>query len=229
MPTVRHQDAARRKRSWHHGNLRNEMISGGLKLLEEHGDAGLSLREAARLAGVSQTAPAHHFGDKDGLLAAIAAEGFRQLVAARLSALKDGMSKEERLRVIMRVYVEFAQKRPELFHLMFGPRLWHKGKYPELEEAATASYRLLANAVAEYLSEHGQPEAPEGLATMSVWAGMHGLATLLTDRQHAPRFVKMIPTETLCNHQIDVLLSGLAAHDVRPRDAPPKKRVRRVK
>jgi hypothetical protein len=64
---------------------------------------------------------------------------------------------------------------------------------------------------------------------MSVWAGMHGLATLLTDRQHAPRFVKMIPTETLCNHQIDVLLSGLAAHDVRPRDAPPKKRVRRVK
>lgn len=192
------------------------MIEGGMKLLVQRGIAQLSLREAARLAGVSQTAPAHHFGDKDGLLAAIAAEGFRQLVRARLASLRDGMSKEERLRVVMRVYVDFAQSRPELFHLMFGPRIYNKGRYPELEEASTASYRFLANAIAEYLSEFGEPEAPESLATMSVWAGMHGLATLLTDLQSAPRFVNRIPTETLCDHLIDVLLSGIVVRDVRP-------------
>jgi len=227
MPITKTRDVARRKTRWHHGNLRGELITSGLKLLQERGAAKLSLREAARLAGVSQTAPAHHFGDKDGLLAAIAAEGFRQLVTARLAALKDGMSKEERLRVVMRVYVEFAQSRPELFHLMFGPRISNKGKYPELEDASAASYRFLANAIAEYLSEYGEPEAPEGLATMSVWASMHGLATLLTDRQCAPRFVNRIQAETLCNHQIDVLLSGLVARDVRRRTTAAKTRSRR--
>ena len=62
------------------------MVRCGLRLLETEGLASLTLRRAAREAGVSQTAPLHHFDNKLGLCAAIAAEGFRMLVKARLDA-----------------------------------------------------------------------------------------------------------------------------------------------
>ena len=48
-------------------------------------------------------------------------EGFHVLMSDRVPALKDGMAKKRRLRVITRVFVEFALARPELFHLIFGP------------------------------------------------------------------------------------------------------------
>ena len=101
-----------KKGAWHHGNLREDMVKRGVELIELRGAAELSLREVARLVGVSQTAPTHHFGDKEGLLAAIASEGFRVLMGERLAALKDGMTKEQRLRVVMRVYVSFALHHP---------------------------------------------------------------------------------------------------------------------
>src|SRR6202042_2817696 len=149
MSTLPPEVTATKKSSWHHGNLREEMVRRGLELVELRGAADLSLREVARLAGVSQTAPTHHFGDKDGLLAAIATEGFHQLMSERLAALKDGMTKERRLRVIMRVYVEFALQHPELFHLMFGPRISDKQKHRELMEVSARSFEFLNNTIAE--------------------------------------------------------------------------------
>ena len=67
------------KRPYHHGNLRAVLLEAALAEIAERGPQALSLRELARRAGVSHAAPAHHFGDKPGLLTAIAAEGFRRL------------------------------------------------------------------------------------------------------------------------------------------------------
>ena len=62
--------------AYHHGNLRRAIIDAALEAITESGPVGWSLRELARRAGVSHAAPAHHFGDKAGLLTAVAAEGF---------------------------------------------------------------------------------------------------------------------------------------------------------
>src|SRR6185503_18225603 len=62
-------------RPYHHGNLRRVILDAALEEIGERGALGLSMRELARRAGVSHTAPAHHFGDKTGLLTAIATEG----------------------------------------------------------------------------------------------------------------------------------------------------------
>jgi AcrR family transcriptional regulator len=200
-----------KKHSWHHGNLREEMVRRGLELLELRGAAELSLREVARLAGVSQTAPTHHFGDKEGLLAAIASEGFRQLMTARLAALKDGMTKEERVRVVMRAYVAFALRHPELFHLMFGPRISDKRKHPELMEASVASFQFLNNSIAEFLADQSGSERPPRFSTISVWSGMHGLATLLSDRQSGFCQVPDELVDDVCQTVSSVLLGGLLA------------------
>jgi AcrR family transcriptional regulator len=203
-----------KKVSWHHGNLREEMLQRGLTLLEMRGASDLSLREVARLAGVSQTAPTHHFGDKEGLLAALASEGFHLLMSDRLGALKDGMTRERRLRVIMRVYVEFALKRPELFHLMFGPRIADKRKYPALMEASGASFQFLNNTIAEFMADHSDGGRPPRFSTIAVWSGMHGLATLLADRDSGLCQVPDEMIDDVCTGVINLLLGGLKAPHV---------------
>ena len=137
----------------HRDNAREEMLRRGLELLKVRGAADLSLRELVRLAGVSQSLPGRHFGDKEGMLATIATEGFHALMSDRKAVLHEGMTKEVRLRMIMRLYVEFALRHLELFHLMFGPRIADKRKYPQLMEASAASFQFLSNAIAEFMAE----------------------------------------------------------------------------
>ena len=54
---------------YHHGELREALVSAGRKLMEERGLRGFTLRECARRAAVSHAAPAHHFASIDDLLA----------------------------------------------------------------------------------------------------------------------------------------------------------------
>lgn len=61
--------------SYHHGDLRRAIIDAALDVIREFSPAAVSLRDLARRAGVSHAAPAHHFGDKAGLLTAVAVQG----------------------------------------------------------------------------------------------------------------------------------------------------------
>lgn len=65
--------------TYHHGDLRAACLRAARELLEEDGSAGLSLRAVARRAGVSATAPYRHFADRDALVSAVAAQGYREL------------------------------------------------------------------------------------------------------------------------------------------------------
>ncbi len=82
--------SVRRKQAYHHGDLRASILRAGWHLLEKQGIAALSLREAARRAGVSHNAPYRHFTDRDSLLAALAAEGFAALGQAMREAAASG-------------------------------------------------------------------------------------------------------------------------------------------
>jgi AcrR family transcriptional regulator len=221
--------ARTKKTSWHHGNLREEMVKRGLELIELRGVSELSLREVARLAGVSQTAPTHHFGDKEGLLAAIASEGFRLLMAERIAGLKNGMTKEQRVRVVMKAYVLFALRHPELFHLMFGPRIPDKRKHTELMEASSASFQFLSGSIAEFMADASGEPRPPRFSALAVWSGMHGLATLLSDRDSGLFQVPDTMIDAVCDSVTTVLLTGLQAVQsaASPAEAP-KKRARKA-
>src|SRR5919106_3067320 len=97
--------------TYHHGDLRTALLQTAAKILEKQGLVALSLRELARLAGVSHNAPYRHFPDRDSLLAALAAEGFELLGDALQSRPRREMGE---------AYVEFALAHPERFRLMFG-------------------------------------------------------------------------------------------------------------
>ncbi len=68
-----------KKKTYHHGDLKNALIKAGVEILAKDGVSGLSLRKVALRAGVSHSAPYSHFADKQALIAAISTEGFRQL------------------------------------------------------------------------------------------------------------------------------------------------------
>ena len=68
-----------KKKTYHHGDLKNALIRAGVDILAKDGVTGLSLRKVALKAGVSHSAPYAHFADKQALIAAISTEGFRQL------------------------------------------------------------------------------------------------------------------------------------------------------
>ncbi|HYM69483.1 MAG TPA: helix-turn-helix domain-containing protein, partial [bacterium] len=76
----------RSKRSYHHGDLREALLRAAIDLVADVGPRGFTLREVARRAGVSHNAPYRHFRDKEELIAAVAAEGFRELTRAMLEA-----------------------------------------------------------------------------------------------------------------------------------------------
>lgn len=209
--------AARRPRAYHHGDLRAALIRCGRVLLERQGAAGMSLRAAARQAGVSQTAPAHHFRNKEGLLAAIAAEGFRELAQERLNAIRTRAAPLEVLRRVMRAHTDFVERNPRLFHLMLGNELLRRGAHPELNEAATTSYDLLRHVVRECLAQRGVDVAREPGVTRAIWMMMHGLATAVADRQSFPASASAVPVSQLVEVMLGLLSGGLvAAASVRP-------------
>ena len=167
------------KSTYHHGDLRSALVEAGLDILAEGGDPGaLSLREAARRAGVSAMAPYRHFADKDALLAAIATVGFERLASAQREA-DAAASPAAALKAQGVAYVAFACANPALFRLMFGagsPR-----KADRLAEAATASFGLLAERTGTVA-----PSARTRDWTLANWSLVHGLAMLAVDGQLDP-------------------------------------------
>jgi AcrR family transcriptional regulator len=108
-------------RSYHHGNLRAELLAAAERTLAERGARELSLRELAREVGVSHAAPRRHFADKQALLDSLAEDGFIRL-GAELEAATDaaGPAFSDQLAAFARAYVRFATQHAALLELMFA-------------------------------------------------------------------------------------------------------------
>lgn len=194
-------------RPYHHGNLRAELVDLGIEQMRHKDVSALTLRGLALLAGVSPMAPAHHFGTRRGLLAAIAAEGFRRLREFREAF--PGGSGNASGDVIAHVHacIAFAVEQPALFRLMFGPEFGDKKDFPELAAAAAQGYVQFNASVNRYFQLRGLPPPPG--ATAAVWAVMHGFAMLIMDQQSPPGGgVK--PVE-MVDQTLVFLLEGLAS------------------
>src|SRR5947208_12822201 len=110
----------RARGAYHHGDLRQQLLGVAEEIILELGVDGFSLREAARRAGVSPAAPAHHFKDARGLLTALATLGFQQFGAALEKAdAAGGADPGRRLHEQGLAYVRFALEQPARFQLMF--------------------------------------------------------------------------------------------------------------
>lgn len=195
---------------YHHGNLHEALIAEGRRALEEVGAHELSLRNLARAVGVSEAAPSRHFAGKEGLLAAIAADGWRDLAALRRKILDSDDTAMTVVYRMLRVYVEFAQSHKGLFDLMVGPRIVARDSYPELTQEASRSFEVFASSVERVALENEWPMNMLTLVTHAAWSMEHGLATLiLTDR--VPRSDRPVQIEHMVHFSIGMFLSAVKA------------------
>ena len=168
--------------TYHHGNLRQTLMNNCLKMIEEKGVSGFTLREIARISGVSPAAPYHHFRNKTELLAAVAVMGFELLDEAQRKASEKFDNPGDKLRALGRSYVMFAVNHKVYFHVMFRANREPLWENEQVMNAVKQALSHLENTIRELY-----PEADEGngshfqAAVLTCWSMVHGLASLWVD------------------------------------------------
>ncbi|TQV71974.1 TetR/AcrR family transcriptional regulator [Aliikangiella marina] len=172
------------KASYHHGDLRNQLLSAGLEIIKTQGINALSLRKLAEKVGVSRTAPYHHFKNKNELLCAIAAFGF-QVWTDRLKTIQDksNISEEQRFREFAQSYVDFAVENPDLYDLMFGQPIWKESHNTgALKKDAYPAFQYQRDFIKSWQDQGILPEGFSDLRLSQViWSTLHGIARLVID------------------------------------------------
>lgn len=190
-PEPRRKSAAAPRDAYHHGALREALIEAAEAVLAERGLEGFSLREVARRSGVSPAAPAHHFGDAEGLLAAVATLAFDGLTAAlQAGDERGGEDPVAQLREQGLGYVDFALKHPGRFGLMFRCEGY---KDEALERSGRAAFGVLEAGIRRLcgLAEGVELSAAQFQSLLSVWSVVHGFAHLAL----AGQFDDLVPAE----------------------------------
>lgn len=170
---------------YHHGDLPAALLSAVGTLIERDGIGAVSLRAAAREVGVSHAAPAHHFGDKRGMLTAFACEGYAAFSAALAHAWQSAPADDPRagLRSLGAAYVAFARDRRAYYEVMFRPELAESETMVTDDDPDDPddAFRVIQLAVAANL-EDAEPDEPRVLQlTLVAWCTIHGLVQLWFD------------------------------------------------
>jgi AcrR family transcriptional regulator len=173
-----------KRAAYHHGDLRQQLLTVAEQIILERGVDGFTLREAARRAGVSPAAPAHHFKDARGLLTEVALLGFKEFGDVLEAADEAGGSDPaRRLHEQAIAYVNFALRHPARFQLMFRDDK-HDNTNAEFKSVAARSYRILEGAIRAATNVPPDRElSPRSYGLLlAVWSMVHGFSHLALGR-----------------------------------------------
>ena len=172
------------KQSYHHGDLKTELISTGRKILSDEGYSGFSLRKVAKACGVSQTAPYRHFKDKDALVEAI----ISQAMAAFNESLREAVLKHPddprgQIKEMGAGYIRFFAENPEYLRLMFLSDLKLAGKENICDKEGHMNpdnpFATLFGTVRDYCAAYPNMGWGEQELTLFCWGLVHGISVLL--------------------------------------------------
>ena len=178
-------------KSYHHGNLKQELIDCACRLCERDGYTKLSIRSLAKESGVSQTAPYRHFKTKEVLYASVATEGFKKLSKAFHVDANKKITKKHLVEIGCK-YIEFGLKNANTYDLMFGTAVGNFADYPELLESANSSYENFRSSFSKLANDSDEVIA---FKCITLWSMVHGLVGIL-------RKVQVIGDESLINPEV---------------------------
>ncbi|MEO9945628.1 MAG: TetR/AcrR family transcriptional regulator [Paraglaciecola sp.] len=200
------------KSNYHHGDLRSALINEATQILKESGVEGLSLRKLADKAGVSRTAPYHHFKDKNQLLCTIAEQGFERWQSdAELIFNRDDITAKQKYRVFFHGYIQYAADNPELYDLMFGRTIWKQNSATQaLKDVAFPSFQHQVEMTKKWQRQGIMPSNENTLRLSQVtWGTMHGIARLLIDGIYADR----THIDEMCDCAVNLFTRQLSISD----------------
>lgn len=184
--------------SYHHGALRETLLTDARSILAEHGADAVTLRELARRAGVSHAAPRRHFADRDALLETLVAQGFDELTEALRAAERAG-DVPDRLAAYARTFVRFAVANGALMALMFGSK--GSNESGPASESAGRFFALGASLLGE--PTEGEP----GSLPYLVAATLEGISALVVAGRLPPSRV-----DEIVDDAVAMLLTRMRAH-----------------
>ncbi len=172
------------KDSYHHGDLKTELIRKGLKILDEDGYEGFSMRKVAKACNVSQTAPYRHFRDKNELIKAIALNALREFDESLERAFSEEGDPKAQLKAMGRYYIQFFVDNPETMRLLFfsNVQAWmREAVEDEYHSGDEHPYSALERAVKNYKAANPDDERSEDELIVYCWGFVHGIAALIVN------------------------------------------------
>ena len=162
-------------KTYHHGNLKEELIACACKLCDRDGYTKLSIRSLAKESGVSQTAPYRHFETKECVYAAVATVGFKKLNEL---VFFDSQKKITKTKLVANAskYIEFGLKNANTYDLMFGTAVGNFADYPDLLKSANETYDNMKDSFASLADDSEQIIA---FKCITLWSMLHGLVGII--------------------------------------------------
>ncbi len=151
---------------------REHRITAAARLIAEgEGWRAVTVRRLAEEIEYSQPVLYSHFENRDAIVAAVAVEGFRDIMIALQTAARGSIDRRDALENVALAYLAFARGHPALYEAMFTLPTGLRFAEPETKPELKAAFDALAAVV-----------APAGgdvaVATETFWATLHGLAEL---------------------------------------------------
>lgn len=204
MPT-----RARKKReTYHHGDLSNALVAAALEVIAK--EEQLTLREVSRRVGVNHRAVYRHFADLTALLAAVAEQGYRQLLVALEEALVPlkRAPPEKRMEALACAYVAFAIDHSAHYRIMFGRRLNEDGRFNVLEDLVLKAFAIIDTEVAAGIESGKFVSRPRRELVFAFWSLAHGFASLTIVRRIK---VKRVLVDPYVRQIVAPFIAGLRA------------------
>ena len=211
-------DTASKKKSprpkpYHHGNLAETLVAVTIEIIEERGVEHVSVREAAKRAGVSPGAPFQHFRSKTALLTAVAEQAMGRLTQAVVEA-QAKVDADDPLAVfeaIGRGYLQWALANPTHFEIMNSRTLIDfEASADLLAQSDTIRQRMFE--LLNQARERGQLVQALDIdhVVLAARALAYGLARMAIDG-HFPRWHPSEPPAQAMRHALGLFMGQIAA------------------
>ena len=167
------------KSSYHHHNLRQELIQAGIQIIDEEGYDKLSLRKAAVMCGVSHAAPKNHFADKEEFCEAIKKHVTDEFAAYLERAIEHSSDDNIMIRDLGRAYIQFFEDNPQCYHLIMEQKdvNIHISEH-EIEDSEYMPFQIFQVNASRVLRKMGVPEEGIPQKIIDLWAMVNGLVSL---------------------------------------------------
>lgn len=202
---------SRKKReTYHHGDLSRALVEAAIELISKGNSEQITLREVSRRVGVNHRAVYRHFKDLTALLAAVAEQGYRQLLETLRAALESARRSppDKRMEAMATAYVGFAIDHSAHYRIMFGRRLNEDDRFPVLEELVQEAYTLIEQEITGGIEAGAFVSRPRRELVFSFWSLAHGFASLALVRRIK---VKRVLVEPYVRQIVAPFLAGLRA------------------
>lgn len=170
------------KKSYHHGNLREELIEKGIEVINEEGEEKLSLRKVAKMCGVSNAAPYTYFKKKSDLLYAMS-DYIWGILAAELDKTRKKYENQEDLLVKLgKTYVMFFCENHKYYYFIISrsnTKIDLLSEFSKIENSNQSAFNILKSEATKVLQKADVPNQAIQDKIIAMWALVQGLVTIM--------------------------------------------------